>query len=183
MEQLFFISKNKSHARIVQKMDDGKLNIMSLNGEPMKDAGLFIVSCGGIDKLLSKCVNEQEFEQHKIRLSKEKEERENRNIELSKKIAKIRAEEDLKIKLMLENQPIQANEDNIRLIARYLNAHNWGSWNLPKLNISYKANQYNCNGKIATTIVLNEPIEFYGEMESKFVYNAPNGHLNQYQRL
>ena len=81
---------------------------------------------------------------------------------------------------------IPATVDNILLVLKKLNSENWGGWNLPKLTISYRANQYNCDGVIATTIELSAPIsddEWNIENETKFEYGAPNGHLAKYRRL
>lgn len=81
---------------------------------------------------------------------------------------------------------IPATVENIRIILHYLNTINWGLWNLPKLSIGYSANQYDCDGKTATTIQLDEPIsdvERGIENETMFQTGAPRGHLSKYQRV
>jgi hypothetical protein len=78
---------------------------------------------------------------------------------------------------------IPATVDNIRTLLNHLNSNNWGGWTLPKLSIGYSANQYDCDGQSATTITLDEKIEFEGELVDKFVVGAPRGHLNKYQML
>lgn len=81
---------------------------------------------------------------------------------------------------------IPATVNNIRIMLHYLNTINWGLWKLPKLSVGYSANQYDCEGKQATTIKLDEPIsdEEYGiENETMFQTGAPRGHLTTYQRL
>jgi hypothetical protein len=98
----------------------------------------------------------------------------------------IELERQRKIQQLLSSQPIPATVENVRLVAAYLNTINWGAWNLPKMTIGYKAHQYDCDGKLATTIVLDEPIsdpdyDIYNER--KFVVGAPMGHLSKYQHL
>jgi len=68
----------------------------------------------------------------------------------------------------------------------FLNKQNWGSWELPAMEIGYKANQFDCDGKTATTIELDLPIsdDEYGiENETKFSYGNPNNYLLKYQRI
>lgn len=81
---------------------------------------------------------------------------------------------------------IPATVENIRILLHYLNTINWGSWTLPQLTVGYSANQYDCDGKTATTIILQEPVsdEERGiENETMFQTGAPRGHLTKYQRL
>lgn len=73
--------------------------------------------------------------------------------------------------------------DNLRIVMQYLQRHNWGSWSLPKMSIGYSANQYDCDGKIAVTIKLDKPIDYYGDMVSDFEYGAPHGHLTKYRKI
>jgi hypothetical protein len=91
-----------------------------------------------------------------------------------------------KAEALIANQPIPVTVENLRIIAKYLNMSNWGGWTLPKMTIGYSANQYDCDGKTATTITLDQPItdEEAGIFnESRFVVGAPKGHLNKYQRI
>lgn len=84
----------------------------------------------------------------------------------------------------LEVIPVTVN--NLSTLLTELNNQNWGAWNLPKLSIGYSANQYDCDGRVATTIELKEPITD-GERgifnETRFVVGAPKGYLSKYQRL
>lgn len=87
---------------------------------------------------------------------------------------------------LIYNQPIEATVENISILLKNLNKQNWGSWKLPSLTIGYKANQYDCEGKTATTITLDKPIsdeDGFIANERKFVYGAPRGHLTKYQPL
>ena len=74
---------------------------------------------------------------------------------------------------------IEATLDNIKSLLRYLNSENWGTWQLPKMSVGYTCNQYGCDGKTATTIILDEPVEG----NTRYVFGAPVGHLNGYTRI
>lgn len=91
-----------------------------------------------------------------------------------------------RLQSLIEAGPIKATVENIRLILSVLNEQNWGSWNLPQMTIAYSANQYDCDGKTASTIILDTPIsddEYSIKNETHFVIGAPRGHLNKYYRL
>lgn len=47
----------------------------------------------------------------------------------------------------------------------------------------YQCNQYDCDGKTATTIKLDQPISVGGRMGTQFVYGAPRGHLEKCERI
>lgn len=83
----------------------------------------------------------------------------------------------------LESGVLESNAENIYLLLTYLNTQNWGGWELPKMTIGYTCNQYDCDGKTATTIKLNEPIEYNDKLVSKFEVGAPHGHLMQYVKI
>lgn len=84
-------------------------------------------------------------------------------------------------KELAENKVFEANPENIQKILKYLNSMNWGVWKLPEMSIGYKAHQYDCEGgKIATTITLDEPIDFYGRKESKFKIGGGRRDLTKY---
>jgi len=85
--------------------------------------------------------------------------------------------------LVKSGQIIESTEDNIRKVLYGLNEQNWGSWTLPKMTISYSANQYDCDGKTATTIRLASAILIDGEKVSKFKTATNRGHLNDYYSL
>ena len=56
---------------------------------------------------------------------------------------------------------------------------NWGVWKLPAMTIGYSCNQYDCDGKSAVTIKLDEPVNGY----TKLSYGAPRGHLTAYTNI
>ena len=81
------------------------------------------------------------------------------------------------------NGVLVSNYANIYLLLTYLNGQNWGGWELPKMTIGYSCAQYDCDGKQATTIKLDEPIDDEGEMVSKYQVGAPHRHLTKYHRI
>lgn len=78
---------------------------------------------------------------------------------------------------------LESNFANIYLLLEYLNTQNWGGWELPKMTIGYSCAQYDCDGKQATTIKLDEPIEYDDELFSKFEVGAPHRHLMKYKKI
>ena len=78
---------------------------------------------------------------------------------------------------------LESNSGNIYLLLEYLNTQNWGGWDLPKMTIGYSCAQYDCDGKQATTIKLDEPIEYDDELFSKFEVGAPHRHLMKYKKI
>ena len=78
---------------------------------------------------------------------------------------------------------LESNFANIYLLLEYLNTQNWGGWELPKMTIGYSCAQYDCDGKQATTIKLDEPIEYDGELLIKFEVGAPFRHLTKYKKI
>lgn len=78
---------------------------------------------------------------------------------------------------------LESNFANIYLLLEYLNTQNWGGWELPKMTIGYSCAQYDCDGKQATTIKLDEPIEYDGKFLSKFEVGAPLRHLTKYKKI
>jgi hypothetical protein len=77
----------------------------------------------------------------------------------------------------------ETNADSVYVLLRKLNSENWGGWELPKMTIGYTCNQYDCDGKTATTIKLDSPIIVSDEEGTMFQYGAPVGHLRKYRRI
>lgn len=92
-----------------------------------------------------------------------------------------RHEEDYKA--VFNGSTVETTAENIRILLCYLNDINWGVWQLPSMTIGYTCNQYDCDGKTATTITLDTPIEYRGEQVSQFQHGAPSGHLRNYRRI
>ncbi len=84
-----------------------------------------------------------------------------------------------RINELLEMEEIITNVENLYEIMKHLNNNNWGSWKLPNMSTSYTANQYNCDGVIATTIILDKPLKGI----RKFQLGAPKGHLRRYTNI
>lgn len=80
-----------------------------------------------------------------------------------------------------EGKVFDVNLENIRRILLYLNSMNWGVWQLPKMTCGYSAHQYDCDGHQASTITLDEPIDYYGEKVSKFKVGGGRLHLTKYK--
>lgn len=102
------------------------------------------------------------------------------------KIAEKRKNENAKLQELIANGAIPATVENVRLLLSFLNEQNWGGWSLPAMTISYTANQYGCDGSVATTIKLDEPIsdeEMGIENETMFKIGGKRGHLNNYKSL
>ena len=78
---------------------------------------------------------------------------------------------------------LESNSSNIYLLLELLNTQNWGGWELPKMTIGYSCAQYDCDGKQATTIKLDEPIEYDGELLINFEVGAPLRHLTKYKKI
>lgn len=104
---------------------------------------------------------------------------------LNERMQREKKEED-DYKSLLALPVIPATVKNIRILLRYLNTCNWGTWELPELSVGYICLQYDCDGKQATTIQLDSPISDSDECvenETMFVVGNPRGHLTQYRRL
>ena len=79
---------------------------------------------------------------------------------------------------------IDASVDNLYVLMRYLRSIPWGQWHLPTLSQGYSANQYDCDGKIAVTVILNDGITTEdGKVVKKLQYGAPMGHLSNYTNI
>ena len=177
------LKTNKTDYKVVVN-EDGTLTITNLrkNNTPIQNPGALIVSMGGIESVLRSCkdVSEEEYA----------EELEKQKIDLevaARNTAKNRLERERQIKSEFDaafsNEITESTIDNITILLRYLNSVNWGMWRLPKMTIGYTCNQYDCNGKKATTIILNTPINYDGEMLTKFVVGGGPRHLTDYTQL
>ena len=93
-----------------------------------------------------------------------------------------RARKD-KMNELLELSTIPTTVENLSLVLEYLNSKNWGSWELPRMSIGYKAHQYNCEGTQVTTITLSRPIVFCGKPEKYFKSTTRRGFLEKYNAI
>lgn len=180
MKKLYFTSKKSF---LVEQNADGTLLITKTSTmKPLENAGSFIVSQGGIDAILAKCkeVTDEQFAEDRKQLLLRNEQTRQRSQELALANRK-RHEQDYKA--VFNGSTVETTAENIRILLRYLNDINWGAWQLPSMSIGYRCNQYDCDGKTATTIILDTPIEYYGEQVTQFQYGAPNGHLRHYHKI
>lgn len=133
-----------------------------------------------------KCISSEELER-RIISRQVSQSAEYQHAQFRKAVALVNSRNEMKKKaydeLFMKGLPIEVNLANLRIVLAYLNTQNWGSWELPQMSIGYRCNQYACDGKIATTIILDSPIDYYGAPQTKFVYGAPRGHLSNYHRL
>lgn len=188
METKYFFGK---HLRLVVKKENDELplevNFFS-SGKKYEDAGSLIKSFGKDGKRLfwEKCISKEKFDELQAKFLY------SQTVEFKELKAKRKAEKAKERLQEIENEyndmisatdVIPSTIENIRILLKYLNTKNWGGWDLPKMTIGYSCNQYDCDGKIASTIKLDEPIDYYGEKETKFVVGAPSGHLTHYKRL
>lgn len=155
------------------------------DGRKFDNAGSLIITAGGIDGMLSQCEDVENLEEMIAQMNvvkaeiraKAKAERERQATEKASM-----AETEYQ-RLFGVHDLVETNAKTVYILLRYLNNKNWGTWNLPKMTIGYQCNQYDCDGKTATTIKLDEPISVAGEMGTMFQYGAPRGHLTNYERI
>ena len=174
---------------------DGTLLITINKRDSIPNAGLFILQMGGVeaikkrlqgDDLTLEQAEQWEKDFYSNLMQRKKENREKRAKEREEK-ERIRLENIVNryndLLTNSENGIIPTTYENIGIVLRYLNTRNWGGWDLPKMTIPYSCNQYDCDGKQASTMILAEPIEVYdGEMATRFQVGAPHGHLIKYRR-
>ena len=180
MRKMYFTSKKSF---LVEQNAGGTLLITKTSTmKPLENAGSFIVSQGGIEAILAKCVEvtEEQFAEDRKQLLMRHEQAKQRSQELALANRK-RHEQDYNA--VFNGGTIETTVENIRILLRYLNDINWGVWQLPPMTIGYSCNQYDCDGKTATTIKLDRPIEYRGEKVTQFQYGAPSGHLRGYCRI
>jgi hypothetical protein len=165
----------------VEKNENETLKITCEDGTNFINAGNLIDSVGGVDKLLSMCVDFDGTLKEYVEKFKENEKAE--RAERIKKQALIDKENkekaEAEYKKVFCNDVTESTIENIKTLLVYLNTINWGCWNLPKMAIPYSCNQYDCDGRMATTIILKEPVDG----ETKYVYGASPRHLSKYCRI
>lgn len=158
------------------------------------NAGRMIKSMGGVEKFLTLCRDEAYYQQCKTNLEWFKSEEFKAMQQARKAVARqqhaefsarMTAEREKAYNDLLSasNGVIETTIDNIGIILRYLNTKNWGGWKLPRMTIGYSCHQYDCDGKTATTMKLDEPIDYYGEPCACIVSGGRVGHLIQYRRI
>lgn len=191
MKNFFQTKSNKLY--FVTLNEDGSLFITSDGINSIKNAGMFILSRGGIQRVIDRCTEEITLDEFKSRVAIQNEHKQYYQDHKKKilaaqaqKNAEKQAAQDAHYKRLFRelmeksNGVIESTYENISIVLAYLNTQNWGSWELPKMTINYRCNQYDCEGKQATTMILDKMIQVDGEYHSHFVFGAPRGHLSKY---
>lgn len=80
--------------------------------------------------------------------------------------------------------PIPSTVENITVMLKYF--HRFGiPTSLPAMTVGYSCNAYDCDGKTAVAMKLDDAIPYNedGDMSNRFVCGAPRGHLVKYHRV
>lgn len=197
MEKKYFISKRVLAS--VERNADGTLKLTDIsnrnNPQPLINAGALIMSFGSITNFWERCVGEDKYKEYCdnrafLASPEYKAQRAAQREAAARQAARQAAQRAEAAKEAYEslknahNGVIPSTVENIAIVLRYLNTQNWGVWELPTMTIGYSCNQYDCDGKQASTMILDKPIDDgYDGTSNKFVVGAPRGHLNKYTRI
>ena len=190
------IYKGKRVIYRVEKNDDGTLAVYReysstknqgfwrKDGRLANDAGLMIKNAGGINAFLQKCEEVEDMARFVHDLNVEKKAiRERALQQRAEQTAQREAQAKADYERLFGGEVTESNEETVGALLRYLNTQNWGLWRLPKMTIGYQCNQYDCDGKQATTIKLDQPIVVNDVPGTMFEVGAPMGHLTKYRRI
>ena len=178
------MSKSGNTACYVNVQEDGFLVLTNEYGNRLNyETCARIINSIGRDNLLKACKEGDLKEAIRAR-NKEIDEKNRRKAELYEKYEAERNARYLAeykwIEAAIKNgDTIEATYDNIVKVLRYLNSKNWGTWKLPKMSIGYRCNQYDCDGRQATTMILDKEVEG----SSRYCYGAPRRYLDKYTHL
>lgn len=155
------------------------------DGRKFDNAGSLIITAGGIDGLLSQCIDVDDIEGMIASLNAEKKAiRERAEQERSRQQTaqsdRVKADYD---RIFGSGDTVETTAESLYVLLRYLNTQNWGLWRLPAMTVGYQCNQYDCDGKTATTIRLDRPVMVGGRLGTQFQYGAPHGHLAKYDHI
>ena len=162
--------------------NDGTITI-TCEGKPINNPGQLIIQMGGVADVIARC-KEYTDADWQAELECEKAAK-----LAAKEAAKLRAELLIKERKQAYQEVfghgtvVETTPRSIYILLSYLNDISWGSWKLPKMSIGYRCNQYDCDGKLATTITLDKAIVYDGRPSKLFEVGAPVRHLMRYQRL
>lgn len=187
METRYYFSKRIRLSVVREVFDDGSafLHLYELNGAKYPSASALIGSYGGVDGFWEVCMSKQCFNERYAKWIEANSSKRVAERKMKAAARRLVIEESRGIayrELVAKGLPISSTYDNICVVLRYLNTLNWGAWKLPSMTIGYRCNQYDCDGKQASTMILDEPIEVDGKMVDRFVSGAPHGHLSKYYR-
>ena len=180
---LYRVEKNENGTLDIYReyYQNRSVGLWQKDGRKFDNAGSLIIYAGGIDAMLEKCVDVEDIE---LQIDSMNEAYRMEVAARERMHAKYLSETKAAYHHLFDGQDVvEANAKSVYTLLRYLNTQNMGLWKLPKLNVGYQCNQYNCDGKTATTIKLDRPIKVEGEMGTMFQYGAPRGHLAGYERI
>lgn len=184
---IYRVEKNESGTLDIYReyYSTKKMEDWNFDGRKFDNAGSLVMTVGGINSLLSKCEDIEDMDSFISGLNEEKKKvRLQAEAERTKRAAIHQSEVEDDYKQLFDGvDVVETNAKTVYALLRYLNTQNWGLWNLPKMSIGYACHQYDCDGKTATTIKLDQPISVGGEMGTQFEYGAPHGHLNKYRPI
>lgn len=191
MKNLFYCTKKNVY--LITKNEDGTVTFFPEE----KNAGSIIMQRGGLTGFLAHCIeDERSYEEfvadRELIAKKQKEYREAMRLQsanaereaVAKSYNEMLSRYGMSIGNIDKSVSIEANSENLYVLMRYLRSIPWGQWQLPALSQEYSANQYDCDGKIAVTIILNNGIMTEdGKVIKKLQYGAPMGHLSNYTNI
>ena len=161
----------------VTEKENGCLLITDNDGKEIDNAGAFILSLGGKDKILARCVTAERAKE-----LKELKDKRRREEKIREEEEKAELKEDFE-KLTSENDTIETNVENLKVILDYFNSMSWGAWPKIKMSIPCKFLQFNCEGQIITAVKLEKKINCDGQMIDKFKINGSVTCLPQYLNI
>ena len=191
MKNLFYCTKKNVY--LITKNDEGTLTFFPEE----KNAGAIIMQRGGIQGFLAHCIEDErsydefckdiQFVKQKQREYREAMRLQNADAEkneVANAYNAMLANYGMSIGNIDKFIEIDATRDNLYTLMRYLRTIPLSQWQLPKLSQGYTANQYDCEGKIAVTITLNQGLLSDDlKIVKKLQYGAPMGHLTNYTNI
>lgn len=191
MKNLFYCTKKKVYQ--ITKNVNGTVTFYPEE----KNAGCIIMQRGGIAGFLENCIeDERSYEEiladRQLIAQKKREYREAMRLQsanaeheaAASAYNEMLAKYGMRIGNIDKTVAIETTTENLYILMRYLRSVNWGLWRLPTLSQGYSAHQYECDGKLAVTITLNDGIlSADSKLVKKLQYGAPHGHLTDYVNI
>ena len=163
-------------------INDGTISI-TCEGKPINNPGQFILQMGGIDAVLARC-KEYTAAEWQAELEREQSAKLAAKVAARQRCEQLIKEHELAYhEVFVVGDVVETTPKTIYILLSYLNDISWGSWVLPKMSIGYRCNQFDCDGKQATTITLDKAIDYDGRPTRCFEVGAPIRHLTRFQKL